>query len=81
LYNYYHEIPTRRGVKWGVFMKGTNFILSTETGIVCMMEVDKRKAKYTSDYEGQIHYSLSLSVKNEYIRKSGECINLYGPGR
>ncbi len=62
-------------------MKGANFTLSTETGIVCRMEVDKRKAKFTSEYEGQMHYSLSLSGKNEYIRKPGEYINFYGPRR
>jgi len=62
-------------------MKGVNFTLSTETGIVCIMEVDKRKAKFTSEYEGQMHYFFSLLCKKELYENPAKYINFYGPRR
>jgi hypothetical protein len=69
LYNYYHEIPINIGVKWVVFMNGAVFTFSVEAGLVCKMEIDKRKAKFTSDYEEKIHYLRSFSSKRESSEK------------
>jgi YHS domain-containing protein len=65
LYNYYHKIPVKIGVKWGVFMNGAVFTLSAEAGLVCRMEVDKRRAKFTSEYEGAMNDFGPLSTKRE----------------
>jgi YHS domain-containing protein len=67
LYYYYHKISIKIGVKWGVFMNGAVFTLSAEAGLVCRMEVEKRKAKFTGEYEGTMHDFSSLPK-----RESGE---------
>ena len=46
-------------------MNGAVFTLSTEAGLVCRMEVDKRKAKLTGEYEGAMHNLSYLFSKRE----------------
>jgi hypothetical protein len=46
-------------------MNGAVFTLSEEAGLVCRMEVDKRKAKFTGEYEGTMRNSGSLFSKRE----------------
>ena len=43
-------------MKWGVFMDCKNSILSTEIDPVCKIQVDKRKAKFTSEYKRKTYY-------------------------
>jgi hypothetical protein len=58
LHNYCREIPFKIGVKRGIqIMNGAVFTFSAEAGLVCRMEVDKRKAKFSNEYEGTMHDS------------------------
>jgi YHS domain-containing protein len=68
-------------MKWGVFMNNTNSTLSTETDAVCKMEVNKGKAKFTSEYKGKAYYFCSLSCKEEFDENPEKYVNFYGPGR
>jgi len=56
-------------MKCGMFMDCTNSILSTETDPVCKMQVDKRKAKFTSEYRRKKYYFCSLFCKKEFDEK------------
>lgn len=49
-------------------MSGAVFTLSAEAGLVCRMEVDRRRAKLTIEYGGTMYDFGSLSSK----RESGE---------
>lgn len=49
-------------------MNGAVFTLSAEAGLVCRMEVDKRKVKFAGEYEGAIHNLSSLATKRELTR-------------
>jgi hypothetical protein len=52
-------------VKWGVIINGVVFTLSAEAGLVCRMEVDKRRAKFTSESEGVMNDFGPLSSRGE----------------
>jgi YHS domain-containing protein len=56
-------------VKWGVLMDCKTSILSTETDPICKMQVDKRKAKFTSEYKRKTYYFCSLFCKKEFDEK------------
>jgi len=58
LYNCCNEILFKIGVKRGIqIVNGAVFTFSAEAGLVCRMEVDKRKAKFSNEYEETMHYS------------------------
>ncbi len=63
------SIIIKIGVKLGVFMDCKNSILSTETDPVCKMQVDKRKAKFTSEYKRKTYYFCSPFCKKEFDEK------------
>ena len=56
-------------VKWGVLMDCKTSILSTETDPICKMQVDKRKAKFTSEYKKKTYYFCSLFCKKKFDEK------------
>ena len=63
------SIIIKIGVKWGVLMDYKNLILSTETDPVCKMQVDKRKAEFTSEYKRKTYYFCSLFCKKKFDEK------------
>ena len=56
------------GMKWGMFMDCKNSILSTETDPVCKMQVDKRKAKFTSEIKERHTISALFSVRRNSMK-------------
>jgi YHS domain-containing protein len=60
-------------------MNGAVFTLSAEAGLVCRMEVDKRKAKLTGEYEGTMHDFSSLPSKRELGEEPEKYMQFYGP--
>jgi phosphoglycerate dehydrogenase-like enzyme/YHS domain-containing protein len=62
----------------GSVMNSTDTTLSTETDAVCKMQVDKRKAKFMSEYKGKSYYFCSLSCKREFDENPEDYINFYG---
>ena len=63
------SIIIKIGVKWEVLMDYKNLILSTETDPVCKMQVDKRKAEFTSEYKRKTYYFCSLFCKKKFDEK------------
>ena len=68
-------------MEWGVVMNGAVFTLSAEAGLVCRMEVDKRRSKFTSYYDGMTHNFSSLSSKRKLGEMPEKYIHFYGSGR
>ncbi len=62
-------------------MNGAVFTLSVEAGLICRMEVDKRRSKFASDYEGMMHNFSSLSSKRKLGETPEKYIYFYGSGR
>ena len=56
-------------VKWRVLMDCKTSILSTETDPICKMQVDKRKAEFTSEYKRKTYYFCSLFCKKKFDEK------------
>jgi YHS domain-containing protein len=59
-------------------MNGAVFTLSAEAGLVCRMEIDKRKAKFTGEYEGAMHDFGFLSSERESGEKQENYVRFYG---
>jgi hypothetical protein len=59
-------------------MNGAVFTLSAEAGLVCRMEVDKRKAKFTGESEGKMHDFGFLSSMGESGEKQENYVRFYG---
>ncbi|HWQ48458.1 MAG TPA: YHS domain-containing protein [Methanosarcina sp.] len=53
----------------------TDSMSSTVVDVVCKMEIDKRTAEFTSEYEGTIYYFCSASCKKEFDENPEKYIN------
>ncbi len=60
-------------------MNSTDSTLSTETDTVCKMQVDKRKAKFTSEYKGKTYYFCALSCKKAFDENPEKDVKLWEP--
>jgi YHS domain-containing protein len=59
-------------------MNNMGSALSTETDVVCKMQVDKRNAKFTSEYKGKEYYFCSLSCKKKFDEDPEKYLSFYG---
>jgi YHS domain-containing protein len=61
-------------------MNNMGSTLSTEKDVVCKMQVDKGKAKFTSNYKGKEYYFCSLSCKKTFDKNPEKYLSFYGSG-
>lgn len=62
-------------------MTDTGSALSTETDAVCKMQIEKGKAKFTSEHKGKEYYFCSLSCKKEFDKDPEKYLSLYSLGK
>ncbi|HII91579.1 MAG TPA: YHS domain-containing protein [Methanosarcina sp.] len=58
-------------------MNNMGSALSTETDAVCKMQIDKGKAKFTSEHKGKEYYFCSLACKKKFDEDPEKYLSFY----